>query len=178
MSICLPQKGICGEVQEGATEMSKVPQLGTINMGVPHRTWHLWDLLTLTLHSQLHQLSKLHCVLCGLAGHASWERNCPTFQHKCGELNDRVEWKGCWKKQPRSDASTQWGMAAFTQIWQIGWPPSLLPPWHHRNYCHPFSAPKCLKLWQKNLNKSRSTQEDLINSDLWKDYDIILLQEL
>ena len=38
--------------------------------------------------------------------------------------------------------------------------------------------PKRQKLWQQNLNKSRLVQEDLINSDLCTDYDIILLQEL
>jgi hypothetical protein len=32
-----------------------------------------------------------HCVPCGIAGHASWDRNCPIFQRKCSELNDRVD---------------------------------------------------------------------------------------
>src|SRR5882672_4993774 len=41
----------------------------------------------------------------------------------------------------------------------------------------PAPTPTCLRLWQQNLNKSRSAQEDLINSDLPKNYDIILLQE-
>ena len=32
-----------------------------------------------------------HCVSCGIAGHASWDRMCPVFLKKCGELNDRLE---------------------------------------------------------------------------------------
>ena len=32
-----------------------------------------------------------HCVSCGIAGHASWDRSCPVFQRKCGEMNDRLE---------------------------------------------------------------------------------------
>src|SRR5882672_2653318 len=34
------------------------------------------------------------CVPCGRAGHASWDRDCPVFQRKCGELNDRTEENG------------------------------------------------------------------------------------
>src|SRR5882724_5433558 len=43
----------------------------------------------------------------------------------------------------------------------------MCPPQHKRQ-----------KLWQQNLNKSRLVQEDLINSDLCTDCDIILLQDL
>ena len=32
-----------------------------------------------------------HCVSCGMGGHASWDRGCPIFQHKCGELNNQLE---------------------------------------------------------------------------------------
>ena len=32
-----------------------------------------------------------HCVSCGIAGHASWARECPTFICKCNEMNDRLE---------------------------------------------------------------------------------------
>ena len=32
-----------------------------------------------------------HCVSCGIAGHASWDRTCPIFLKKCGELNDWLE---------------------------------------------------------------------------------------
>ena len=32
-----------------------------------------------------------HCVSCGIGGHASWDRGCPIFQHKCSEMNDRLE---------------------------------------------------------------------------------------
>src|SRR6266481_4898681 len=32
-----------------------------------------------------------HCVSCGTGGHASWDRACPIFQHKCREMNDRLE---------------------------------------------------------------------------------------
>ena len=32
-----------------------------------------------------------HCVSCGIAGHASWDRNCPVFQRKCAEMNNRLE---------------------------------------------------------------------------------------
>jgi hypothetical protein len=31
------------------------------------------------------------CVSCRRAGHASWDRMCPTFQQKCRELNERTE---------------------------------------------------------------------------------------
>ena len=41
----------------------------------------------------------------------------------------------------------------------------------------PTQASTHIRLWKQNLNKSRSTQEDLINSDLDKHYDIMLLQE-
>jgi ribonuclease HI len=41
----------------------------------------------------------------------------------------------------------------------------------------PSSASTRLQIWQQNLNKSRAAQEDLINSNIHSDYDIILLQE-
>jgi len=41
----------------------------------------------------------------------------------------------------------------------------------------PQSTPTQLRLWQQNLNKSRSAQEGLINLDIQNNYDIILLQE-
>ena len=34
---------------------------------------------------------KPHCVSCGVAGHASWDRSCPVFQQRCRELDDRME---------------------------------------------------------------------------------------
>src|SRR6266481_9776200 len=42
----------------------------------------------------------------------------------------------------------------------------------------PGQAPIRLRVWQQNLNKSRVAQEDLINSDVHKNYDAMLLQEL
>ena len=36
-------------------------------------------------------LDKLFCVPCGRASHASWDRYCPVFQHKCSDMNVRVE---------------------------------------------------------------------------------------
>jgi ribonuclease HI len=39
------------------------------------------------------------------------------------------------------------------------------------------SNPNRLKLWQQNLNKSRVAHEDLINSDVYKNYDALVLQE-
>ncbi len=41
----------------------------------------------------------------------------------------------------------------------------------------PDAAPNRLWIWQQNLNKSRVTQEDLINSEVFKDYDVLILQE-
>ena len=41
----------------------------------------------------------------------------------------------------------------------------------------PQLAPTRIKIWQKNLNKSRVAQEDLINSDIYRNYDILALQE-
>ena len=41
----------------------------------------------------------------------------------------------------------------------------------------PQPAPKRFNIWQQNLNKSRVAQEDLINSGIHKDYDILALQE-
>jgi ribonuclease HI len=38
-------------------------------------------------------------------------------------------------------------------------------------------TPNRLRLWQQNLNKSRVAQEDLINSGVYKDYDVLILQE-
>ena len=38
-------------------------------------------------------------------------------------------------------------------------------------------APNHLRIWQQNINKSRVAQEDLINSDVYKNYDLVLLQE-
>ena len=35
--------------------------------------------------------AQLHCVSCSIVGHASWDRMCPIFLKKCGELNDRLE---------------------------------------------------------------------------------------
>jgi len=37
--------------------------------------------------------------------------------------------------------------------------------------------PVWLRIWQQNLNKSRVAQEDLINSDVHKSYDLLILQE-
>jgi len=34
-----------------------------------------------------------------------------------------------------------------------------------------------LKIWQKNLNKSRAVHEDLINSSIFKNFDMLVLQE-
>jgi hypothetical protein len=31
------------------------------------------------------------CTPCNTNGHTSWERNCPTFQGKCRELNERMD---------------------------------------------------------------------------------------
>ena len=38
-------------------------------------------------------------------------------------------------------------------------------------------TPNRLRIWQQNLNKSRVAQEDLINSGVYKDYDVLILQE-
>ena len=38
-------------------------------------------------------------------------------------------------------------------------------------------TPNRLRIWQQNLNKSRVVQEDLINSGVYKDYDVLILQE-
>src|SRR5882672_5195237 len=34
-----------------------------------------------------------------------------------------------------------------------------------------------LRIWQQNVNKSKTAQEDLINTDVHRNYDLILLQE-
>ena len=41
----------------------------------------------------------------------------------------------------------------------------------------PVPAPNRLHIWQQNLNKSRVMQEDLINSEVYKQYDVLILQE-
>ena len=41
----------------------------------------------------------------------------------------------------------------------------------------PHAAPTQINVWQQNLNKSRIAQEDLINSDIQRTYDILMLQE-
>ena len=38
-------------------------------------------------------------------------------------------------------------------------------------------APVQLRIWQQNLNKLRVVQEDLMNSNVHKDYDLLVLQE-
>ena len=38
-------------------------------------------------------------------------------------------------------------------------------------------APVRLNVWQKNLNKSRAVHEDLINSPVFKNFDVLVLQE-
>ena len=48
--------------------------------------------------------------------------------------------------------------------------------------CPPMSStitsiPNHLRIWQQNINKSRVAQEDLINSDVYKNYNLMLLQE-
>ena len=43
------------------------------------------------------------------------------------------------------------------------------------NTLHP--VPNRLRIWQQNLNKSRVAQEDLINSEVYKEYDLLILQE-
>ena len=35
----------------------------------------------------------------------------------------------------------------------------------------------CLRIWQQKINKLRVAQEDLINSDMYKNYNLVLLQE-
>ena len=37
--------------------------------------------------------------------------------------------------------------------------------------------PNRLRIWQQNINKSQVAQEDLINSDIYKHFDFLLLQE-
>jgi len=37
---------------------------------------------------------------------------------------------------------------------------------------------KRIQIWQQNLNKSRVAQKDLINSDVYKNFDLLVLQEL
>ena len=39
-------------------------------------------------------------------------------------------------------------------------------------------APVRLRIWQQNLNKSRVALEDLINSKIHNNYDLLILQEL
>ena len=41
----------------------------------------------------------------------------------------------------------------------------------------PAPTPNRLRIWQQNLNKSRVTQEDLINLEVYKQYDVLVLQE-
>ena len=41
----------------------------------------------------------------------------------------------------------------------------------------PHLTPNRLRIWQQNLNKSRVAQEDLINSEAYKDYNLLILQE-
>ena len=41
----------------------------------------------------------------------------------------------------------------------------------------PAPAPDRLRIWQQNLNKSRVAQEDLINSEVYKQFDVLILQE-
>src|SRR6266481_7649906 len=36
------------------------------------------------------QWNRLCCTPCKVDGHASWDRQCPTFIHKCEELNTRL----------------------------------------------------------------------------------------
>ena len=38
-------------------------------------------------------------------------------------------------------------------------------------------APTQIKIWQQNLNKSRVAQEDLIDTDVYRTYNILALQE-
>ena len=40
------------------------------------------------------------------------------------------------------------------------------------------TSPIWLRTWQQNLHKLRIAQEDLINSDVHKNYDLLILQEL
>ena len=41
----------------------------------------------------------------------------------------------------------------------------------------PHPVPNRLCIWQQNLNKSRVMQEELINSEVYKEYDLLILQE-
>ena len=41
----------------------------------------------------------------------------------------------------------------------------------------PAPTPDRLRIWQQNLNKSRVAQEDLINSEVYKQFDVLVLQE-
>ena len=41
----------------------------------------------------------------------------------------------------------------------------------------PVPTPNRLHIWQQNLNKSRVVQEDLINSKVYKQFDMLILQE-
>src|SRR6266481_8292426 len=41
----------------------------------------------------------------------------------------------------------------------------------------PTTSPVRLRIWQQNLNKSRAAQEDLINSDVHRNCDLLMLQE-
>ena len=47
-----------------------------------------------------------HCISCGTAGHASWDRSCLVFVRKCSDMNNRLD-KNNMPYFPTSEAWTQ-----------------------------------------------------------------------
>jgi len=66
-------------------------------------------------------------------------------------------------------------MSGAVELGQIRVDTSLSTGTHMNSTTGP--TPNRIQIWQQNLNKSRATHEDLINSDVYKSFDILVLQE-
>ena len=87
-------------------------------------------------------------------------------------------WRGMWQVQRVGDSQRP---CLRTRVGAKQGPGTMaemdsLPPPNPMSST-PQPAPKRFNVWQQNLNKSRVAQEDLINSGIHKDYNILALQE-
>jgi len=117
---------------------------------------------------------------------------CPTFRLRRNGRRSKSPPKqssSCsppdWQPQPVGE---QWGsgrphshgpavgdMSGAVELGQIRMVTSLSTGTYMNSTTGP--APNRIRIWQQNLNKSRATHEDLINSDIYKSFDVLVLQE-
>ena len=89
-----------------------------------------------------------------------------------GMTQSTLPWKTAGVSTRGAPPSSQQLPHGTTTVVLKGSPPQLIPM-----SSTPQPAPTRIKIWQQNLNKSRVAQEDLISSDVYRNHDVLALQE-